>query len=111
MFLSGSGGVGKSYIVKMLHTDTVKLLQYSQKIKPEDVPILLTAATGVVVHNISRIIIIIIIVYSPGSLQLSKKKELLLSPVVQLNTPGKGLSRGRVLFTLVMDNRTNCTNI
>ena len=42
---------------------------------------------------------------------VKKKKELLLSPVVQLNTPGKGLSRGRVLFTLVMDNRTNCTNI
>ena len=34
-------------------------------------------------------------------------KELILSPLVQINTPGKGLSRGRVLFTLVMDNRTN----
>ena len=53
MFLSGSGGVGKRYIVKMLHTDTVKLLPYSQKIKPEDVPVLLTAATGVTAHNIS----------------------------------------------------------
>ena len=40
-----------------------------------------------------------------------KKKILLLSLLVQFNTPGKGLSRGRVLFTLVMDNRTNCTNI
>ena len=55
VFLSGSGGVGKSYVVKMLHTDTVKLLQYSQKIKPEDVQILLTAATGVAAHNISGI--------------------------------------------------------
>ena len=35
-FLSGSGGVGKSYVVKMLHTDTVKLFQCSQQIKPDD---------------------------------------------------------------------------
>ena len=55
VFLSGSGGVGKSYVVKMLHTDTVKLLQCSQQIKPEDVPILLTAATGVAAHNINGI--------------------------------------------------------
>ena len=55
VFLSGSGGVGKSYVVKMLHTDTVKLLQCWQKIKPEDVPIFLTAATGVVAHNINGI--------------------------------------------------------
>ena len=39
----------------MLHTDTVKLLQCSQQIKPEDVPILLTAATGVAAHNINGI--------------------------------------------------------
>ena len=55
VFFSGSGGVGKSYIVKMLHTDTVKLFQCSQQIKPENVPILLTAATGVAAHNINRI--------------------------------------------------------
>ena len=55
VFLSGSGGVGKSYVVKMLHTDTVKLLQCSQQIKPEDVPIPLTAATGVAAHNINGI--------------------------------------------------------
>ena len=39
----------------MLHMDTVKLFQCSQQIKPKDVPILLTAATGVVAHNINRI--------------------------------------------------------
>ena len=55
VFLSGSGGVGKSYVVKMLHMDTVKLFQCSQQIKPEDVPILLTAATGVAAHNINGI--------------------------------------------------------
>ena len=55
VFLSGSGGVGKSYVVKMLHMDTVKLFQCSQQIKPEDVPILLTAATGVAAHNTNGI--------------------------------------------------------
>ena len=39
----------------MLHTDTVKLLQCLQQIKPEDVPILLTATTGVAAHNINGI--------------------------------------------------------
>ena len=39
----------------MLHMDTVKLLQCSQQIKPEDVKILLTAATGVAAHNINGI--------------------------------------------------------
>ena len=47
--------IGKSYVVRMLHTDTVKLFQCSQRIKPEDVPILLTAATGVVAYNINGI--------------------------------------------------------
>ena len=55
VFLSGSGGVGKSFVVKMLHTDTVKLLQNAQQIQPDDVPILLTAATGVAAHNINGI--------------------------------------------------------
>ena len=55
VFLSGSGGVGKSFVVKMLHTDTVKLLQSAQQIQPDDVPILLTAATGVAAHNINGI--------------------------------------------------------
>ena len=55
LFLSGPGGVGKSHVVKLIHTDTVKLLQCAQQITVEDVPILLTAATGVAVHNINGI--------------------------------------------------------
>ena len=55
LFLSGSGGVGKSFVVKMLHTDTVKLLKCARQLEPDDVPILLTAATGVAAHNISGI--------------------------------------------------------
>ena len=55
LFLSGPGGVGKSHVVKLIHTDTIKLLQCAQQITAEDVPILLTAATGVAAHNINCI--------------------------------------------------------
>ena len=53
LFLSGSGGVGKSHVIKLIHTDTVKLLQYAHQITTEDVLILLTASTSVAAHNIS----------------------------------------------------------
>ena len=52
LFLSGPGGVGKNHVVKILHTDTVKLLECAHQIQADDVSILLTAATGVAVHNI-----------------------------------------------------------
>ena len=55
LFLSGPGGVGKSHVVKLIHTDTVKLLQCAHQITAEDVPILLTAATGIAAHNINGI--------------------------------------------------------
>ena len=57
LFLSGPGGVGKSHVVKLIHTDTVKLLQCAHQITAEDVTILLTAATGVAAHNINGITI------------------------------------------------------
>ena len=55
LFLSGPGGVGKSHVVKLIHTDTVKLLQRAHQITAEDVPILLTAATSIAAHNINGI--------------------------------------------------------
>ena len=57
LFLSGLGGVSKSHVVKMLHTDTVKLLKCAHQINADDVPILLTAATGIAAHNINGITI------------------------------------------------------
>ena len=57
LFLSRPGGVGKSHVVKLIHTDTVKLLQCAQQITADDIPILLTAATGVAAHNINGITI------------------------------------------------------
>ena len=57
LFLSGPGGVGKSHVVKLIYTDTVKLLQCAHQITADDIPILLTAATGVAAHNINGITI------------------------------------------------------
>ena len=53
VFLSGPGGVGKSFIIKLLYNDTVKLLRNIDFITAEDIPILLTASTGVAAFNIN----------------------------------------------------------
>ena len=37
VFLSGPGGVGKSYVISLIHRDTVKLLRLSGQVEPEDV--------------------------------------------------------------------------
>ena len=52
MFLSGPGGVGKSHVIKLIHSDTLKLLKLSGTFEPDDV-VLLTAPTGVAVFNIN----------------------------------------------------------
>ena len=51
-FLSGPGGVGKSYVISLIHRDTVKLLRLSGQVEPEGVTVLLTAPTGVAAFNI-----------------------------------------------------------
>ena len=52
VFVSGPGGVGKSYVISLIHRDTVKLLRLSGRVEPEDVTVLLTAPTGVEAFNI-----------------------------------------------------------
>ena len=52
VFLSGPGGVGKSYVISLTHRDTVKLLHLSGQVEPEDIIVLLTALTGVAAFNI-----------------------------------------------------------
>ena len=53
VFLSGPGGVGKSHVIKLIHSDTLKLLKLSGIFEPDDVIALLTAPTGVAAFNIS----------------------------------------------------------
>ena len=52
VFLSGPGGVGKSHLIKLIHSDTIKLLRLSGRIEPGQVTVLLTAPTGVAAFNI-----------------------------------------------------------
>lgn len=43
VFVSGPGGVGKSHVIRLIHSDTIKMLG---TIEPDDVVVLLTAPTG-----------------------------------------------------------------
>ena len=52
VFLSGPGGVGKSHVIKLVQSDTIKLLKLSGMFEPDDVIVLLTAPTGVAAFNI-----------------------------------------------------------
>ena len=52
IFLSGPGGVGKSHIIKIIQSDMRKLLRLSNRIKPTDVTVLVTAPTGVAAFNV-----------------------------------------------------------
>ena len=53
VFLSGPGGVGKSHVISLIHSDTLKLLRLSGAIEPDDVIVLLTAPTGAAAFIIS----------------------------------------------------------
>ena len=52
VFVSGPGGVGKSHIIRLIQSDTLKLLKLSGSFEPDDVIVLLTAPTGVAAFNI-----------------------------------------------------------
>ena len=51
-FFSDPGGVGKSYVISLIHRDAVKLLRLSGQVEPEYVTMLLIAPTGVAAFNI-----------------------------------------------------------
>ena len=53
VFVSGPGGIGKSHVIKLTHSDTIKILRLSGTIEPDDVVVLLTAPTGAAAFIIS----------------------------------------------------------
>ena len=53
VFLSGPGGVGKSHVIKLIQSDTIKLITQSGAIEPDDVLVLLTGPTGVAAFNVN----------------------------------------------------------
>uniref|UniRef100_A0A1X7VJB5 ATP-dependent DNA helicase n=1 Tax=Amphimedon queenslandica TaxID=400682 RepID=A0A1X7VJB5_AMPQE len=52
IFLSGPGGVGKSHVIRIIQSDTIKLLKLSGFFEPDEVIVLLTAPTEVAAFNI-----------------------------------------------------------
>ena len=52
LFVSGPGGVGKSHIIKIIKSDTIKLLRLSGIFEPDDVMVILTAPTAVAAFNV-----------------------------------------------------------
>ena len=52
IFLSGPGGVGKSHVIRIIQSDTLKILRLSGALEPDDIVVLLTAPTGVAAFNI-----------------------------------------------------------
>ena len=52
VFVSGPGGVGKSHVIRLIHSDTIKFLRLSDIFEPDDVIVLRTAPTGVAAFNI-----------------------------------------------------------
>uniref|UniRef100_A0A1X7VGC9 ATP-dependent DNA helicase n=1 Tax=Amphimedon queenslandica TaxID=400682 RepID=A0A1X7VGC9_AMPQE len=54
IFLSGPGGVGKSHVIRIIQSDSIKLLKLSGFFEPDEVIVLLTAPTGVAAFNIGE---------------------------------------------------------
>ena len=46
--MSDPGGVGKSHVIRLIHSDTVTLPILSGVIEPGDVTVLLTVPTGII---------------------------------------------------------------
>ena len=92
VFLSGPGGVGKSHVIKLIHSDTLKLLKLSDTF---DVVVLLTAPTGVAALNINGMTL-------HSALLLGRSKYSGFQPLShdRLNTLQTKLSR---LMLLIID--------
>ena len=95
VFLSGPGGVGKSHVIKLIHSDTLKLLKLSGTFEPDDVTVLLTAPTGVAAFNINGMTL-------HSALLLGRSKYTSFQPLShdELNTLRTKLSR---LMLLIID--------
>ena len=92
VFLSG---VGKSHVIKLVHSDTLKLLKLSGTFEPDDVIVLLTAPTGVAAFNINGMTL-------HSALLLERSKYSGFQPLShdRLNTLRTKLSR---LMFLIID--------
>ncbi len=63
IFLSGPGGVGKSHVIKLIQSDTLKLIRLSGTTEPDDVLVLLTAPNervNTLRSKLSKLVLLII---------------------------------------------------
>ena len=95
VFLSGPGSVGNSHVIKIIHSDRLKLLKLSGLFEPDDVVVLLTAPTGVTAFNINSMTL-------HSALLLGRSKCSGFEPLShdRLNTLRTKLSR---LMLLIID--------
>ena len=76
VFLSSPGGVGKSHVIKLIHSDTLKLLKLSGTFEPDDVIVLLTAPTGVAAFNIDGMTLRITTCCTADDFEILKSREI-----------------------------------
>ena len=88
VFLSGPGGVGKSHVIRLIHSDTLKFIRLSGTIEPDDVTVLLTAPTGVAAFNINGMTL-------HSAFLLGRSKHCAFQPLGhdRMNTLGSKLSK------------------
>ena len=54
-YLSGPGGVGKSFVIQLIRRDVIYFLQQTLQVQPDEPLVLLTAPTGLAAFNINGI--------------------------------------------------------
>ena len=54
-YLSGPGGVGKSFVIQLIHCDVIYFLQQTLWVQPDEPLVLLTAPMGLAAFNINGI--------------------------------------------------------
>ena len=74
VFLSGPGGVGKSHVIKMIQSDTIRFLKLSGEYDPDEIVVLLTAPTSVAAFNINGMTL-------HSALQLNCNNSITLQPL------------------------------
>ena len=45
--------MGKSHVIRLIQSDTIRLIRQSGSVEPDDVLVLLTAPTGVAAFNVN----------------------------------------------------------
>ena len=106
LFLSGPGGVGKSYVIKMIHTDTVRYMRAIPGVHTNDLTALLTATTGVAAFNIEGMTVdSAFALYDSMAQGRSKRAKAQESTYIPLSADSRNTMRNSMdnLFVVIID--------